>query len=142
MEQNQKQQDRAMLPKPKLIVYMSRREIEQVTQEIFNSALVYSLPLHGGYESQCLKYLHVMQKRAAQIVCRAPLKANRATMFEKLDWLTVNNLVVYHLQILVYNVRKTKQPDYLTDILNKDNIMGKTIVSNTNLSIVKKKFYL
>ena len=114
--------------------------LKQVTEGIFNSVLVYCLPLYGGCETRCLKELQVMQNRAAQIVCRAPPRANRATMFEKLDWLTVNQLVVYHSQILVYNVRKTKQPDYLADILNKDNRMGKIIVSNTDLSIVKKSF--
>ena len=114
--------------------------LKQVAEGIFNSVLVYCLPLYGGCETRCLKDLQVMQNRAAQIVCRAPPRANRATMFEKLDWLTVNQLVVYHSQILVYNVRKTKQPDYLADILNKDNRMGKIIVSNTDLSIVKKSF--
>ena len=70
-----------------------------VTEGIFNSVLVYCLPLFGGMDVGDLKDLQVMQNKAAQIITHSPPRAHRSTMYDTLQWLTVNQLIFYHSAI-------------------------------------------
>ena len=66
--------------------------LKTITQGIFNSVLIYCLPLFGGLDKDQLGDLQVLQNKAAQIVTRSPPRAARNAMFDRLDWLTVNQL--------------------------------------------------
>ena len=72
-----------------------------ITEGLFNSVLVYCFPLYGGMNSGDMNDLQVMQNKAARIVTLMPHRANRADMYDKLTWLTVNQLVFYHSIIQV-----------------------------------------
>ena len=67
-----------------------------ITEGIFNSVMVYCLPLFGGLDVGDLRDLQVLQNKAAQIVTCSPPRSSRIPMYEKIGWLTVNQLVVYH----------------------------------------------
>ena len=45
-------------------------------------------------------------------------------MYDKLKWLTVLQLVVYHTLLCVYRIRKEREPEYLASILYNDGIRG------------------
>ena len=77
-----------------------------ITEGIFNSVLVYCLPLFGGMGVGSVRQLQIMQNKAARIVTSMPHVASRSSMFEKLKWLSINQLVFYHSVILVYKIRK------------------------------------
>ena len=111
-----------------------------VTQGIFNSILVYCLPLYGGCDLGQLRNIQVLQNKAAQVVCHAPPRANRDTMFNKLGWLTVNQLISYHTILTLFKIRKSGEPEYLASAVRRDNIYGRIIVPNTNLGLARKSF--
>jgi hypothetical protein len=111
-----------------------------ITIGIFNSVLVYCLPLFGGCNVEEIKDLQVLQNRAAHIVTHSPPRANRNQMFDKLKWLTVSQLIVYHTILTVYKIRQSREPEYLANFLVNDNRLGSIIVPNTSLGLAKKSF--
>ena len=111
-----------------------------VTQGIFNSIMVYCLPLFGGCDRVDLDSLQVIQNKAAQIVTRSPPRSPRKPMYDQLDWLTVNQLVAYHTLLQIFKIRKSQEPEYLFAILGRDNRNGHIVVTNTHLSLAKKSF--
>ena len=111
-----------------------------ITSGIFNSVLVYCLPLFGGCNVEHINDLQVMQNRAAQIVTHFPPRTNRNLMYDKLKWLTVPQLIFYHTMIAVYKVRQSKEPEYLASFLLRENRMGNIIIPTTKLSLAKRSF--
>ena len=61
-------------------------------------------------------------------------------MFNKLKWLTVNQLVAYHTILTVFKIRQTGEPEYLAQFLKDDSRQGRIIVPNTTLTLAKKSF--
>ena len=61
-------------------------------------------------------------------------------MFNKLDWLTVNQLVSYHSLISVFKIRKTKEPEYLSSFLSNDSRYGKIMFEKIDLKVATKSF--
>ena len=61
-------------------------------------------------------------------------------MFAQLDWLTVNQLVFYHTVLATFRIRTSKEPEYLYEIMSRDNRSGRIIIPNTTLSLAKKSF--
>ena len=47
------------------------------------------------------------------MVLRLPPRTRRSLMYNKLNWLTVNQLIAYHTLIAVYRVRQSREPEYL-----------------------------
>ena len=111
-----------------------------ITLGIFNSVLVYCLPLFGGCNVSELKSLQVLQNRAAQLVTNSPPRSNRVVMYSKLKWLTVNQLVSYHTLLAVFKIRHSGEPEYLAQFLKNDNRQSRIIIPNTQLSLAKKSF--
>ena len=122
----------------KFILPFSTRKV--ISEGMFNSVLVYCLPLFGGCDVQEIKDLQTLQNKAARIVTHSPLRAHRKDMYNKLGWLTVKQLVIYHTLLTVYRVRQAKEPEYLSSILSNDSRLGKIIVPNTKLTLTQKSF--
>ena len=72
----------------KLKYLMSNSSKKNIVQGMFNSVLCYCLPLFGGCKQSEVEILQVQQNRAAQ--------TNRDLMYDRLNWLTVQQLIVYH----------------------------------------------
>jgi hypothetical protein len=87
-----------------------------------------------------LKDIQVLQNKAAQIVCHAPPRSSRSTMFDRLGWLTVNQLICYHSLLTVFKIRTSREPEYLAQTLKYDNRFGRIIIPNTDLGLAKKSF--
>ena len=90
---------------------------KKVSEGLFNSVLIYCLPLFGGCDTGELQDLQVLQNRAAQFVTKSPPRSSRTPMYDELGWLTVSQLVVYHTLLAVYRVRATGDPEYLAGSL-------------------------
>jgi hypothetical protein len=121
---------------------MSSSSKKNIVEGVFNSVLCYCLPLFGGCSVSELKCLQVQQNKAAQIVLRLPPRSNRIFMFNKLGWLTVNQLVKYHTLITVYRIRQSKEPEYLSSILGPTSRQGEAyiILDNIKLGLVRNSF--
>ena len=128
------------LLKIRFIVPYSMRKT--ITEGLFNSVLVYCLPLYGGMNSGDMNDLQVMQNKAARIVTLMPHRANRAEMYDKLAWLTVNQLVFYHSIILVFRIRSSNQREYLANLLGKDSRNNRIIIPNLDLRVAQWSFTL
>ena len=61
-------------------------------------------------------------------------------MYNKLDWLTVNQLIAYHTMISVFKFRSCREPEYLAEKLKNDNRNGRNIVPNIDLTLALKNF--
>ena len=66
----------------------------------------------------------------------------RLELYEKLDWLTVNQLVVYHTLITILKIRQSQQPEYLARSLSNDTLYGKIVIPNIKLSLAQKSFLI
>ena len=73
-----------------------------ITLGMFNSVMVNCLPVFGGCNTDQIKSLQVLQNRAAQVVTHSPPRSRREVMYNKLKWLTVNQLVVYLTLLTVF----------------------------------------
>ena len=124
----------------KLRLIMSKNNKKNIVQGVFNSVLCYCLPLFGECNTTELKTLQVLQNRAARIVLNLPPRANRNTMFEKLGWMSVKQLIAYHTLLAVYRVRQSQEPEYLARELMRDNNRGNIIVKNSRLGLYKNSF--
>ena len=122
----------------KFILPLRTRKI--VSEGMFNSVLVYCLPLFGGCDVQEIKDLQILQNKAARIVTHSPFRANRERIYNELGWLTVRQLVIYHTLLTVYRVRQSKEPEYLSSVLCNDSRLGKIIIPNIKLSLTQKSF--
>ena len=111
-----------------------------VSDGMFNSILVYCLPLFGGCDIQEVKELQVLQNKAARIVCHSPLRAGRKEMFDLLGWLSVKQLILYHSLLSVYRIRSSQEPEYLASRLSRENRYSNIILPKTNLSLYRHSF--
>ena len=111
-----------------------------ITEGIFNSTLLYCLPLFGGIDKGMLKELQTLQNRAARLVCGAPPRSNRSELFNTLKWLTVNQMIVYSTLVSVFKIRRVKQPEYLARHLCRESRNGRIMVSNPGISITADSF--
>ena len=120
-----------------VVPYQTRNTL---TLGMFNSVLVYCLPLFGGCDVSEIKQIQVLQNKAAQIVTHSPPRSPRLPMYSRLNWLTVNQLITYHTLLTVFKIRKSGEPEYLARYLQDDNRAGRIIVPNTQLTLAKKSF--
>ena len=105
-----------------------------VAEGIFNSVLIYCIPLWGGGDKGDTQDLQILQNQAAQHVLLLPPRSNRKMMYDKLDWMSVNQLIFYHSVMTVFKIRLTGEPEYLADKMGYDNYRGCLIVRTTALS--------
>ena len=124
----------------KLKFIVKQDTMKTIAEGLFNSVLVYCLPLFGGCDKGDLQATQVLQNKAAQIVTRSPPRAHRDSMYDSLGWLTVNQLVVYHTALTVYRIRQSKEPEYLAEQLQVDNRNGRVIVPNCKLVLTQNSF--
>ena len=111
-----------------------------ITEGLFNSILAYCLHPYGGMDSDSIRCIQSLQNKAARLVCCAPPRSNRVELFRKLDWLTVNQLVVYHTLILVFKIRNNREPEYLFQFLCNDSRNGRIMIPHLTLSLMLRSF--
>ena len=105
---------------------------KKLAEGLFNSTLIYCLPLFGGMNKNLCNQIQTIQNRAARFVCDAPPRSNRTAMFKTIGWLTVDQLIRYHTLISVYKIRHAKKPEYLSSILNNDSRNQRIMIPNHN----------
>ena len=126
------------LEKLRYILPFSHRKT--IVEGIFISVLSYCLPVFCGSDQADLDSLQVMQNKAARIITNSGIRTNRNTIFNELGWMTVRQLAWYHTALSTYRIRKNREPEYLSHIMNYDNRRGKIIVPNSRLSLAKNSF--
>ena len=84
--------------------------------------------------------LQVLQNKAAQMVCHAPPRTKRSLLFNKLGWLSVNQLISYHSMLTLFKIRSSKEPEYLSQFLCNDSRNLRIVVPNQDLTLTKNSF--
>ena len=113
---------------------MSKSSKKNIVQGVFNRVLCYCLPLFGGCN------ISEVQSLQTRIVLNLPPRSSRQSMFDKLNWMTVNQLIAYHTLIAVFRIRNSQEPEHLASQLRNDNYRGNIIVKNSQLGLYKKSF--
>ena len=54
--------------------------------------------------------------------------------------MTVNQLTFYHTVMSIYKMRKTKEPEYLYQLISKENRANNITIDQTNLTLARKGF--
>ena len=107
---------------------------------MFTSVLAYCLPVFGGCDKFEMEALQVMQNKAARLVTHSQLRTSRKVIFSQVGWMTVNQLVFYYSALSTFRIRQAQEPEYLNNIMSRDNRAGKIIVSNTNLTLAMNSY--
>ena len=113
---------------------------KSIAEAIFNSMLVYCLPVFGGLSRNDIKSLQILQNKAARVVCQAPLHAKRSQLFDKLGWLTINQMISYHTMLTIQKVRTEKEPQHLAQYLTRDSRNGRIMFQKQLLSVTSRSF--
>ena len=113
---------------------------KSIAEAIFTSVLAYCLPLFGGLDKNDIQHLQIIQNKAARIVCRSPHYSKRSPLYDKLGWLTVNQLISYHTLVAIKKIRIDKEPRYLAKYLTMDSRNNRIMVPNQMLSIMSRSF--
>ena len=126
------------LTKIKYVLSLSFRKT--ILEGIFNSVLTYCMPVWGGTEKGNIQDLQVLQNRAVRHVLHHPPFSNRKEMYDQMGCVTVHQLIFYHSIVTVYKIRKSGEPEYLSQYLTNDNIRGNIVIPVTDLSLAMKSF--
>ena len=113
---------------------------KQITEGMFTSVLAYCLPLFSGCDKFEIEALQVMQNRAARLVTHSQARTSRKVIFSLVGWMTVNQLMFYFSALSTFRIRQTQEPEYLNNIMSRDNRAGNIIVPNTNLTLAKNSY--
>ena len=113
---------------------------KRITEGIFTSVLSYCLPVFGGCDKGEIESLQVMQNKAARLVTNLGQRASREIIFKQVGWMTVNQLVFYHSALATFRIRQSKEPEYLSKIMNRNNRANKIIIPHTRLSLAKNSY--
>ena len=65
-----------------------------------------------------MKALQISQNKVARLVAWVDWDTPVREIFNQIGWLSVQQLAFYHSVLLVYNVKATKQPRYLSHMFN------------------------
>ena len=101
---------------------------------------IYCVSLFGGCEENDLNDLQVLQNRAARLVTDSFARVPRKELFDNVGWMTVRQLIFYHTILTTFRIRQSGEPEYLNDLMTRDNNRGSIIVPNTKLSLAKKSY--
>ena len=102
----------------KLAKITSFKDRKMLAEGIFTSKLTYLIALWGGCEAGMMKALQISQNKVARLVARVDWDTPVREIFNQVGWLSVQQLAFYHSVLLVYNVKATKQPRYLSHMFN------------------------
>ena len=124
----------------KLKYVMNKNSKNNIVEGVFKSVLCYCLPLFGGCNEGDISVLQVLQNRAAHVVVKMPPRTPRSVLFDKLGWLTVQQLIAYHTLIAVFKIRRTGEPEELARALSRENHNGHIMMKNTVLVLYRRSF--
>ena len=111
-----------------------------IADGIFNSVLTYCLPLFGGCEKYVIKGCRFYKIGQSKLYAMPPLRTSKRKLFDKVEWLTVNQLSVYHTLLLVFKIRQSAEPEYLATYFLNEGREHRIVRRNTKLTLAMKSF--
>ena len=124
----------------KLKYFMSKAYRKIIVEGVFNSLLLYGLPLFGGCTKQELRSLQIQQNRAARLILWAPPQTSTNWMLEKLSWLSVNQLIEYQTLIMIFRIKKSGEPANLSRYFMQESRQGRIMIRNVKQDLYRHSF--
>ena len=112
----------------------------KIVEGIFNSVLIYCLPVFGGCTKGEIDSLQKMQNKAARLVVNKGWRTPRKEVFAEVGWMTVKQLIVYHTALCTFRIRESKEPEYLHAFMSQTNRLNRIIIPHTNLSLMRSSY--
>ena len=88
---------------------------KMIANGLVMSRIVYLIQVYGNASEYLLRFLQVLQNKAARVVTRLRWGTETATLLRQVGWLSVKQLYVFHSLILVFKMMKEGNPVYLKD---------------------------
>ena len=88
-----------------------------VACSLVQSRLVYANALYVGMSSANFDALQRAQNTIARVVTLSLKRDHITPSLKRLHWLPVRQRVTYKIATLVYNIRRSREPDYLYSLL-------------------------
>ena len=54
--------------------------------------------------------------------------ASRDEIFDRIEWMTVRQLIEYHTIISIFNIKRNKEPEYLYEVISSLNLDANSLV--------------
>ena len=104
----------------KISKFSSFKTRKMIANGVVQSRLIYLIQLWGGCSCYLLKFLQVLQNRAARLVTKLGWFTPVKTLLLQCGWLSVHQLVKFHSLVLVYKFRQDRRPRYFCDKFNQE----------------------
>ena len=104
----------------KISKFSSFKTRKMIAIGVVQSRLIYLIQLWGGCSCYLLKFLQVLQNRAARLVTKLGWFTPVKTLLLQCGWLSVHQLVQFHSLVLVYKFRQDRRPRYFCDKFNQE----------------------
>ena len=88
---------------------------KMIANAIVMSRIVYLIQVYGNASDYLLRFLQVLQNKAARIVTRLRWGTETSFLLNQIGWLSVKQLVIYHSLILVFKIQQEHKPVYLRE---------------------------
>ena len=76
------------------------------------SKLIYLIQWWGGCSDYLIKFVQILQNRAARLVTKLGWLTPTAVLLHQCGWLSVRQLVHYHSLVLAFKVKLHGKPEY------------------------------
>ena len=126
------------LEKLKNILPFNRKKI--IVEGLFTSVLTYCLPVFGGCDKTEVEALQVMQNKAARLVTNSGIRTSRKEIFRQTGWMTVKQLIFYHTSLCTFRIRSSHEPEYLAEIMNRNNTRNKIVIPHSRLTLAMNSY--
>ena len=84
-----------------------------VANSCFMSIITYMITVWGGTEKYIVKVVQVMQNKAARCVTKQSWFTPTRTLLNQCNWLSIEQLIVFHTALQVWRIRSNKCPVYM-----------------------------
>ena len=125
----------------KLSRYTSFKTRLKIANAIFNSNLIYMIAIWGGTEKFIMNILQVIQNRAARCITGLGVYAETSKLLQQCNWLSVQQLAVYHSVLQVYKAKKNNLPEYISSNISRQFPYKTRASSNNDIRLMQGGCY-
>ena len=106
--------------------YMTYETFNTVMNGIFNSTMIYCLPVFGNiwlqgdeqlrfrsFKKEDLRRLQVLQNRVLRLLTDLPYYTSTEMLVKKSNTMSIHQLTAYHSLLMTHKITVSKKPEYL-----------------------------
>ena len=115
-----------------------------VANSCFMSIITYMISVWGGTEKYVVRAVQVMQNKAARCVTKQSWFTPTRTLLNQCNWLSIEQLIVFHTALQVWRVRSKRCPVYMDSRFQlsrtRSSAQGNLVVPVAVTSVASKSF--